>query len=462
MSDINLIIEDIKKAEKGVRNKKIDPLLKERFLFYAKEIYSIGKNYEMIYYYFEPSKKNDRSFQNELEKYLENKEKGLEYHIKAELPKLKGIDIKILEKKVDDLETIKKKAEKENKYIRNIIIDTASSFQAKINILIELKKENKRKAFECAKKAYGDIDEDLQKEALKYYKKRIAFLNERKKKGLATSIVKNSIKREKFDAEYIKKYFDLSLEKSELDKYGFKTVIDSSVTSIDVRYSSPGYSSPVIFIPKERRAGKRKMFQLIAHEIGCHALANMGNKELGIDGLSIGRDWEIVHEGMALVSEENMKRKIMGDSFPEFKLRLGVYYILAIYKAKELIEENKQDDIEIIYNYIFNLYQKEMLVTGYNKETSEIKAKESTKRVLVRIYRGLFPYYFSKDKTYFEGVFIAEKMKKNEVDIYPLISKVDPKLISDLIKIGFYKESEILQKRARKIEKIAETMWDNL
>ena len=462
MSDINLIIEDIKKAEKEVRNKKIDSSLKEKFFSYAKEIYSIGKNYEMIYYYFEPNDINDRSFQNELEKYFKKKEKGLEYHIKTKLSNLKELDTKILEKKVDDLEKIKIKVRKENKHIRNIIVDTASSFQAKINILIELKKENKKKAFEYAKKAYGDIDEDLQKEALKYYKKRIDFLNERKQKGLAKHIVKNIVKREKFDAKYIKKYFDLSLKKSELDKYGFKTIIDSSAASIDVRYSSPGYSSPVIFIPKERRAGKRKIFQLIAHEIGCHALANMGNKELGIDGLSIGRDWEIVHEGMALINEENIKRKIMGDSFPEFKLRLGVYYILAIHKAKELISENKQDDIEIICKYIFNLYQKEMLATGYNKETSEMKAKESTKRVLLRIYRGLFPYYFPKDKTYFEGVFIAENMKKNEVDKYPLISKVDPKLIPDLIKIGFYKESEILQNRARKIEKIAETMWDNL
>ena len=57
---------------------------------------------------------------------------------------------------------------------------------------------------------------------------------------------------------------------------------------------------------------------------------------------------------------------------------------------------------------------------------------------------------------------VALKIKKNGIDIYPLISKVDPKLISDLIKIGFYKDSDILQKKAKKIEKIAEQMWENL
>ncbi|MCK5332580.1 DUF1704 domain-containing protein [Candidatus Parcubacteria bacterium] len=461
MFDIDFVIKNIKDAEREIKNKKIDPSLKKKFIFYAKEIYEIGKDFEMIYSYFEPNDKNNRSFKNELERYLENKEKGIDYQIDIEYPKLEEINIQYLEKKINELEIIKNKAKKENRQIKNIIIDTVLAYQSKIGILVELKKENNKKAFEYAKKAYGDVDEDLYNEALQYYKKRILFLEERKKRGFADHIVKKIIKREKFDAQDIKKYFDLALKKSSLNKFGFKTIIDSNVTSIDVRYNSAGYNFPVIFIPRERRAGKRKIFQLIAHEIGCHSLANIGNKELGIDGLSVGRDWEIVHEGMALVNEEIIKEIIMGDSFPEFEIRLGVYYILAMQKAKEMIRKKKKGDIKIVYNYIFGLHQKEMLAMGYNKKISKEKAREFTKKILIRIYRGLFPYYFPKDKTYFEGMTIALKMKKNKVDIYPLISKVDPKLIPDLIKIGFYKDSEILQKKAIKIKIIAEQMWEN-
>jgi hypothetical protein len=199
---IDQTINNIKEAEREVKNGPIDASLNRRFLSYAQRIYSIVKNYETVYSFF---KNNNQEFATDIKNNLLSEDK--EYFasiVGLNHPSLKAFDIDVLHKDCKALEKIEEELLTENESIKNIIKETISVFQAKICILIELKKGCRKKAFEFAKEAYGDIDEALHEEALEYYNDRIAFLKTRDK---AKAGKNKHFSNEELNADGIKYYF---------------------------------------------------------------------------------------------------------------------------------------------------------------------------------------------------------------------------------------------------------------
>jgi hypothetical protein len=408
---------------------------KERLLKYSKEIYKIGKDYEMVYSHFEPKGEEGRDFNEEINLFLEKRKDDSGYSPTFTYPEIDKLDIRELNDNITDLENTEKNVENEiNESVKNIVLEMIAVVKAKINILVEIKEGNPEKAFENAKIAYGDIDDQLCKKAKECYEKKIEFLKEKREKGVVKSDLEKELEENKFNAEDIKKYFDQALDKGNLRYNNLEVIIDEEATAIDVRPSDPNYDYPVIVIPPKREVNGIKLVQLITHEIICHVAQNKSNYELGLEGLSFGKDWETVQEGFAMRGEAGIKKEMLGESYSDFEIQSGSYYILAMEKIKEGV------DIREVYDYIFNLKNEEFLAKGDDEEKSEEKASKGAKITLRRVTRGMYPYYFPKDKAYLEGEFMALEIEKEGVDKYLRQSRVDPVFVPDMIKAGVYSE----------------------
>jgi len=429
---------------------------KERLIEYSKEIYEIGKDYEMVYLHFGPKGAEGRNFDQEMNLFLEKRKEDSNYNPTFTYPEMDKVDIQELKNNIASLESIEKNVESEtNEHIKNIVIEIISVMKAKINILIEIKNGNPEKAFENAKIAYGDINNQLCKEAKECYKKKIEFLKEKREKGVIKSNLEKALEENKFNAEDIKEYFDLALDKGNLRYNNLEVIIDKRVTAIDVRPSDPNYDYPVILIPPGREVNGIKLIQLIAHEIGCHVTQNNYNCKLGLEGLSFGKDWETAQEGFAVRNEAKIKKEILGKSYSDFEIQAAPYYILAMEKIKE------GANIGEVYDYIFSLRKDEFLAEGYNKKESEEKASKKTKIIVRRVIRGMYPYYFPKDKAYFEGEFMALKIEKEGIDEYLRQCRVDPALVPDMIKAGVYSKSCTYKKGLEVATKVTEQIWQD-
>ncbi|MCK5085418.1 DUF1704 domain-containing protein, partial [Candidatus Parcubacteria bacterium] len=253
-----------------------------------------------------------------------------------------------------------------------------------------------------------------------------------------------------------KEYFDLALGKGNLRYNNLEVIIDEEATAIDVRSSDPNYDHPVILIPLDRKVNGLRLLQLVAHEIGCHVVQNNNNYKLGLEGLSFGRDWETAQEGFAVRGETKIKKVILGDSMLDFEYNVfSAYFILAMEKIK------KGADFGEVYDYIFDLKKEEFLVEEDDEGKVEEKASRETKMVLRRVIRGMYPYYFPKDKAYFEGQFMALKIEEEGIDKYPRQARVDPAFVSDLIKIGVYPKSYTYEKELEAATNVADQIWQD-
>ncbi|NOQ68179.1 DUF1704 domain-containing protein [Patescibacteria group bacterium] len=462
---IESIILEIKKAEKEVNSKKINLYQKKKLIKRLTEINKVGSNYEMIYNYFEPSGANGKTFEKEFNLFLdardkESKNKKNKYCPVFTYPKLKKISVKKIERDIKKLENIEGKARKgKNEDVEIVVCKVVENYIAKINILIELKKGNLEKAFDNVKIAYGDIDEELVKNAEKCYKEKIKFLSRFRRK------YNKKIKENKFlekiylNDKEIKEYFEIALEKAKLEKGNIKVIITKDVRAIDVRYNDFKYKHPVVLVPKGRRVCVLKIYELITHEIGAHAISNFYNDKLGLKGLSIGKNWETVHEGIALLNEVELRKKILG--VPEFKIKALPFFILSMDKAK------RGCNFAEIYDYIYNLKYKEERARGNNIKISKKEAIFRAKSTCRRIFRGFNPknngkigMYFSKDLSYFKGEIEAKKMKEASVDKYIYMSKVDPELIPNLLRLGIYKNCSIYEKEINETKNVAIQIWE--
>jgi len=446
--DISVLVSEIEEAERTTCNSKKKLELKAKLRNYSIKIYEIAKGYEDIPSFIEPQGIKGRNFDEEIDFYLIDQKNEGNYQPEFVCPKLHTIDLKELKRKIIELRHIEQTvAEEKNRNLKNIILNTIDVIRAKINILIELKNGNTKEAFGYAKIAYGDIDDDLVKMAENNYNDRIRFLKNRKRKSRIESI----LEKKEFFAEDIKYFFDMALDEIDLIKK-VKVLISKNAKNINFCYDSL-HDSHVIIVPTSRRVNGIKLFELIAHEIGIHALVNISSEESGFSNLNFGRYSEALQEGFAVRNEIEIKKKMLGGLYKDVGIKSKPYAILAMQKIKE------GSGIRGVYNYIFDLRKKEYLTEGYNKLESEEKSSKTTKDVLRRVYRGFYPYYFPKDKIYFEGEFLAKRMKKEKKGTYFLQSRVDPYLLPSMIKIGFYSDSIDVIENINNARKVALIMW---
>lgn len=455
--NIEKIIREIKSAERKVKSEKINLFLKDKLIKYLGKIHKIGGDYEMVYEYFEPKGFKNRSIEEEFDLFLKRKLKDKKYCPVFTYPEMAKLNKRRLKKDIAKLNKIREDVKSErNRDIKIVVLEVIKNLEAKINILVALKNGNPKKAFSNAVIAYGDTNSELVAFAKKCYKSRISFFSKPKK----VSKTEKDLEKIKLNAYDIRKYFKLALKKGGLEKSKFKIIISKRVESIDVRYSNFEHKHPVILIPQKRRVCLIKIFELIAHEIGAHVTSNYYNTKCGLKGLSIGRDWETLNEGIAILNEIDIRKKILKRI--DFEIKALPFFVLAIDKIK------KGCSFSEIYDYIFKLRYKEYKTKGYSESISKKMATFGTVSTCRRIFRGFDPkdgysseMYFPKDASYLRGEIEAKKMREAGLDKYLYASKVDPKFIPNLIRLGMYNELYVYEKEIELAKNVAIYLWQD-
>lgn len=367
---------------------------------------------------------------------------------------LQNIDTVKFQAKIKDLDQILSEVQNNSsERVGAVMASVIQNHQAKMFLLISLKQQNLDSAFEFNRQTYGDVDEFLVNYAKAMYDKKIHNL----KNPRPETEIEQYLKDKEFDAEGVKKYFDIALKVAGLSDV-FEVVIDTKKKACTVSYNNTQYGRPIIFIPKNLKVDGVRLLQLIAHEIGVHAVANHNHRQR-IPAGEIGSGWEVIQEGFAVLNEEMALQKIFG---PDYVKDAGPYYTLAINKAKELHEIGEFDILKV-YDYIKDLKMQELSLSLANKDSDYVvqKADESTKNILRRVFRGLYPYYFSKDLSYLKGNMLARVMCQKNMDKYGLAAKVDIKTIPSLIELGVFNDLAQSSVNPSQFNNIAKEVYDN-
>lgn len=452
---IEKIIYNIKDAEKRAKTDKVDLSIKNKLLAYLVKVNKIGSKYEMVYRYFEPKEHRKVNTKKKLKQSKSKTSLNRKYYTFFSYPEMDSLNENTLNKDLAILTKITEHVKNENNEdLKIVMVETIKIIKAKINILIALKNNNPDEAFRNIVIAYGDIDKELINIARKCYKDRIKFYSKLRK----VSNLEKQLGKITLDAKEIKKYFDLALEEGYLKRSGFKTIISGRVKSIDVRYSEPRHKKSIILIPKRKKVRLLKLYELIAHEIGIHVNTNYYNTKCGLKGLSIGRDWEALNEGMAILNEAEVRMAIL--MRPDLKIKALPYYVLAMAEVRE--GHNFQE----VFNYIYKLRKKELELLNNGKRVSAKELYSRTIFICRRVFRGFNQsekkysgLYFTKDISYLKGEIEAKKMKESGVDIYLLSSKVSPKLIPNLIRLGIYDNLPKYEDKISLAKNVAINLW---
>ncbi len=462
------IIVEIRKAEKNKKdkNKKRKAVKLNKLIKYSKEIRKTIGEYDAILFFVQPRGLNYTSYEKEFLLFLKKIKTDSEYCPTFTYPEIEKIDIKNINTVISRLGKINERVKKEciNNDIRKIIFELLKLTEAKVSFLKELKLKNFKKAFEFSKIIYGDINEKLCDRANKAYKRKINFLKNRPDK----STLEKKLEKTNFNASKIKKYFELALIKAGLKYSRYKVLIDNNISSVKIIDEDPKYNCPVILIPSEIKVNAIRLMQLISHEIGKHATTNYFHKKQGLVA-EIGRGWNIYNEGLAKENENRIKKTMLGKFYRDTEIDFSMYYILAIEKIKKGCNFNK------VYKYIFNKCYKENLYDcdyysekKFNEKKTIKKyctknAVDISKKICMRVFRGFDSkkgyYYFPKDKVYFEGEIMIQKLNKMEsrekLEKYLYLARVDAKYVPTLINIGAYK----YERGLGEVRNIAERLW---
>lgn len=407
--------------------------------------------------------------------------------------KIKEEELEGIYNEIDDLEKEVEECEYEN--TKKIIIELIDIAKAKIRLYQNIKENNYEKAFDNLKIVYGDVSEDLFLKTNKIYDKKIEYL----KNEPAKSELERELSKKEFDSEDIKEFIGMSLKKAGLGDSGYKVIVTDKVNNLRVSQNHPEYGK-VVLIPPGREVSAMKILELVSHEVGRHIVTDVYNRKQGFKG-DVGREWILYSEGIAKVGEKRLKKMILGESYADFEISSGPYYILAMEKIKKE-NYNYAEVFKYIYKKIFkeklsasNYYdlldkkenpkqemEQEEIINNLKNEKKD-EAIVATEKICFRVFKGLNPKeggeYNPKDKAYLEGEIKSIELEKimleskfheefegmgfdkenlgKIIEKYLRLSKVDPKFIPYLVKMGAYRYEKELEIGV----KVAEKIWND-
>lgn len=411
---------------------------KEKLVEYLEKIDKVGKNYATAYEYFEVYGSGGRSYDEEFDDFLEKRKEDPEYCPTFEYPEIEKLDLEKVNIDKETLSEVKKELDKEENCDLKIICEKAiENIEDKIMMLESVKNRNFDSAFKYAVKAYGDIDDELVKNAQSVYE---AKIRERKKPELKSekeSEIEKQLKSAIFTPEDFKSYFEMLIKKAGFEKDGWEVIITSKVKSLDIHSVSKDYDHPVVLVPQKRteEANGLEFLKLLSHEF-THIITQTYNKRNSFGGMNIGADYETFTEGIAKIGEKEIEEKIFKKSENDVAIDAHPYYILGMKKVRDGANFSQA------FDYLVELKKKELAVEGIKESEIEAKAIKSAKTFCRRIFRGFDPKerdkYFPKDKAYLEGEIRAGEMKEKGVVDYLYQAKVDPEIIPYLVKLGAF------------------------
>ena len=500
--NMEAIVAEIEKNEEEIKNnyEKIEenPEI-EKLKEYQKEVKKIKKNYNMLFL-IEPSEKGEKSYKQEYAEFYRKIEDDLdedeflsdeEYSEMSPVFKydrMNDIDIDDLNRVILEIQEIRERAKEEfeDENIAQMVFEIIDIAEAEMGVIKNSYNKNYKEAFECSEIVYGEIDEELFEICNEMYENSINGHKNPKEVGKT----KKDLLNLEFDAEQIKAFFNMAIIKAGLRDSGFEAVVTDAVNNMRVSMNYPGFDHPVIMIPKDRKIDGLKLLKLIAHEVCRHVATNVYNEKNGFSS-DIGRDWNLFSEGIALTSEDELEKQILGDDYQEdYNSSDRIYYILAMEKIRG--EKNDRGDYENgwnygkVYKYIYRKkYKEELYRQKYYDIEKELEssvdqkmvekkiesieneskknAADLAEKICLRVFKGFDPkeggYFLLKDKIYIEGKIKSEELKKidskRKAEKYLRLSKIDLRFIPHLIKSGAYSYEKGIEASI----KVAEKMW---
>ena len=430
--NINEIIKAILEAENNIQ--KEDLAIKEKIIFYAKEIEKAAGNFNDVFSFIVPSGSGEKSCLAEMNLFLENLENKNknEYNPTFKYPVLKVFKKEQFKTALRKLDSVCETVQLENNaLIKKIIQEAVFLSKNKINFLMSVKQKNETKSFMYAKKIYGDINDDLLKKAESAYQE---LSVDRKDEEDGEQLI--NLREKIFNSKQIKNKFEKVLNIMELQEWD--VALDKDASQIDVKFNSEKYEAPTIVIPLKKKLNGLNLARTIIHEI-IHLKTNSNNNELGFGGVVFGRDYELYQEGLAKI----ISNDFMNDIFGVAKELPNPYYILAMNKIKS------GGNFHQIFDYISELKKEEYRAKNINDHNAEETARKEALFVCKRIFRGFRSSlskgkaYFPKDKMYLEGEILAKKMCDNNLENYLIAAKIDPYLLPLFIKFGIIDRKKI-------------------
>lgn len=419
---------------------------REKLVEYLEKIDEVGRKYATVYEYFEVYGSGGRSYDEEFDDFLEKRKEDPEYCPTFEYPEIEKLDLEKVNADKETLSEIKKELGKEENCDLKIICEKAiENIEDKIAMLESVKIMDFDSAFKYAVKAYGDIDDELVKNAESVYGAIIEKGRKSELKPEKESEIETQLKSAIFTPEDFKSYFEMLIKKAGFEKDGWEVIITPKVRALDVCSASKDYDHLVVLVPEKRdeEADGLKFMKLLNHEF-THIITQTYNKRNGLGGISTGPAYETFTEGIATISEIEVEKEI----FERPEVDTPLYYVLGIKKVKDGANFTQT------FDYLMELHKKELEQKGIDKNKIDVKATKKIKKVCRRIFRGFDPKeggkYFPKDKAYLEGELGAKKMKEAGVVNYLYESKADPEIIPYLNRLGIYSRKENL-KNAREI-----------
>ncbi len=232
------------------------------------------------------------------------------------------------------------------------------------------------------------------------------------------------LKNKTFDAAGIAEAFKWALKECGLLRTstsgkGFRVVIESEATGIDVRDKSP--NGPTVFIPKDRKMNGRRLLGLIAHEIEGHARQSANGEELFfLGGGRLKIDNEQMYEGLGLRNEKNIEKKLFGAEHAA----PSPFYVFATRMAEEGASFYKIFEDQVDRRLRVALKKPTEFALPPKSEIDEKvlkNAKEDAWKNTYRVMRGHIDmtnpkkYAMAKDLGYMRGYMLDRQLLNNDL-----------------------------------------------
>ena len=221
--------------------------------------------------------------------------------------------------------------------------------------------------------------------------------------------------QDEFTTQEIQTAFEAAITRAHLD--GWKTVIDPNRPDMMV-----SGSKKIVSIPDGRTSTRKRLEELILHEIGTHAVRRKNGEQSKLLLLGDGLDRYMDDEGVT-----GLREQIIGDQIEDFT-HLDRH--LAISLAKGLDGEKR--DFRGVYEIMKRYYVVEELSRGSSQGVAEQHAKDRAWARAVRTFRGTDcktkGACFTKDIVYREGnADIWEVVRDNPQEMMRFnVGKYDP------------------------------------
>lgn len=273
------------------------------------------------------------------------------------------------------------------------------------------------------RRKYRGTNPELTKKAQEDYARRTlledALLIEQAQ-GLLTEDERAYLANTKLHAEQIKAAFEWALARLGILRspgskdHGFQVLVESGITSIDVRDKTA--DGPTVFIPTDRVVSAEYLLALIEHEIGAHARQSMnGEKMFGIGGGALKLDDETLYEGLAKRHEALYYKRMYGRVLDNF----NAPYVLAVATAEQggSFHDIFSEQLALRLHVALTIAPEQPLPPASDIAPSVYdKAKNAAWLTTYRVMRGHVDMSnptntpMAKDLAYFRGTLLDEQL----------------------------------------------------